>query len=346
MKIVVVVASTVLSSAASAQCVTHFELMASPNDALSMSMSLPLAGTFKGNHDAVNNPTGTQTRPGICCSSGNNPIAYTATIKPNTTIEFPQKQPVFVFCMQEDGMGGAIVDCGALDLIHGDPAPLTISLTITWPTFHTISPNSVFFGVTNLTLPLPAGEITAVNAVQTAPAAGVITPGEGGALILTAALPVDLVFEATVLDQVIVGDPTPVVLPMVAELQPSLQGGYTAVVSLDIPETEIVVPIAGQQIVDQPFDLPTILPPGGTAHLLVSGTFSDGTLTFALGAELSGPGVPQGPPADFNDDCVVDGDDLGTLLGQWGACPECEADFNGDGIVDGDDLGALLGQWS
>ncbi len=49
---------------------------------------------------------------------------------------------------------------------------------------------------------------------------------------------------------------------------------------------------------------------------------------------------------DFNDDGVVDGDDLGTLLGQWGACPGCSADLDGNGIVDGDDLGTLLGHWS
>lgn len=49
---------------------------------------------------------------------------------------------------------------------------------------------------------------------------------------------------------------------------------------------------------------------------------------------------------DFNDDGVVDGDDLGTLLGEWGKCPGCQADLNDDGFVDGDDLGTLLGNWT
>jgi len=49
--------------------------------------------------------------------------------------------------------------------------------------------------------------------------------------------------------------------------------------------------------------------------------------------------------ADFNDDGIVDGSDLGTLLGFWGPCAGCEADFNGDGLVDGNDLGTLLGYW-
>ncbi len=49
--------------------------------------------------------------------------------------------------------------------------------------------------------------------------------------------------------------------------------------------------------------------------------------------------------ADFNGDGVVNGDDLGSLLGQWGPCEGCPADLNGDGAVDGNDLGTLLGAW-
>jgi len=47
--------------------------------------------------------------------------------------------------------------------------------------------------------------------------------------------------------------------------------------------------------------------------------------------------------ADLNGDGMVDGNDLGTLLGQWGT--PGSADFNVDGIVDGNDLGTLLGLW-
>ncbi len=47
--------------------------------------------------------------------------------------------------------------------------------------------------------------------------------------------------------------------------------------------------------------------------------------------------------ADLNGDGAVDGDDLGTLLGQWGGTGS--ADFDGSGLVDGNDLGTLLGDW-
>jgi len=60
----------------------------------------------------------------------------------------------------------------------------------------------------------------------------------------------------------------------------------------------------------------------------------------------------QASPGDLNGDDVVDGADLGTLLGGWGACPtgggdrDCPADLDGSGTVDGADLGLLLGLWS
>lgn len=48
--------------------------------------------------------------------------------------------------------------------------------------------------------------------------------------------------------------------------------------------------------------------------------------------------------ADLNGDGIVNGADLGELLGYWGAGAS-PADLNGDCKVDGADLGELLGQW-
>jgi len=54
------------------------------------------------------------------------------------------------------------------------------------------------------------------------------------------------------------------------------------------------------------------------------------------------PAEPSPCFADLNDDLVVDGADLGILLGAWG---EALGDLNGDGTTDGADLGLMLGQW-
>lgn len=50
-------------------------------------------------------------------------------------------------------------------------------------------------------------------------------------------------------------------------------------------------------------------------------------------------------PADLNHDGVVNGADLGLLLGSWGPCSGCAADLNADGVVNGADLGLMLGSW-
>ena len=50
--------------------------------------------------------------------------------------------------------------------------------------------------------------------------------------------------------------------------------------------------------------------------------------------------------ADLNGDRVVNGADLGTLLGTWGPCGSpCPGDLDGDQMVNGADLGVLLGAW-
>ncbi|MFM8818917.1 MAG: dockerin type I domain-containing protein [Phycisphaerales bacterium] len=77
-----------------------------------------------------------------------------------------------------------------------------------------------------------------------------------------------------------------------------------------------------------------------------------------LGISWAGPGstcddadgdgrpdiCPDQPPPDFNNDGVVDGNDLGILLSEWGVGIS-RADVNGDGAVDGVDLGILLASW-
>ena len=53
-----------------------------------------------------------------------------------------------------------------------------------------------------------------------------------------------------------------------------------------------------------------------------------------------------GPLGDLNGDGIVNGADLGLLLGSWGVCVGCPADLNEDGIVNGADLGLMLGAWT
>ena len=49
---------------------------------------------------------------------------------------------------------------------------------------------------------------------------------------------------------------------------------------------------------------------------------------------------------DLDHDGIVNGTDLGLLLGAWGTTGESEADLDHDGVVNGTDLGLLLGAWT
>ena len=63
-------------------------------------------------------------------------------------------------------------------------------------------------------------------------------------------------------------------------------------------------------------------------------------VTAAAGCAANCSGAPC--PADLNGDTIVNGADLGIMLGDWGGS---ERDLNGDAIVNGADLGLLLGAW-
>lgn len=95
--------------------------------------------------------------------------------------------------------------------------------------------------------------------------------------------------------------------------------------------------------------------PVGIGRLFTSRNLSPGTHTITLTGYDSAlnstvktipvtitPRALPGP--DLNGDGIVNGSDLGTLLGNWGGFGLGDLDFNG--IVDGGDLGILLGAWS
>lgn len=75
-------------------------------------------------------------------------------------------------------------------------------------------------------------------------------------------------------------------------------------------------------------------------HILDSAVFISHLRT---GSGTTGTDPTEDCPADLTDDDIVDGADLGILLGNWNT--DEDGDFNNDGVVDGADLGTLLGAW-
>ena len=69
----------------------------------------------------------------------------------------------------------------------------------------------------------------------------------------------------------------------------------------------------------------------------------DDALAISAGATLAWLVDAPAILGDLNGDGLVNGADLGTLLGAWGT--PGPGDLNGDGIVNGADLGIMLGEW-
>jgi hypothetical protein len=304
-------------------------------------ISLPLAGTWIGNYDAVANPAGTRTIPGLFGGSGNNAIPFTSTVKP--TARVADTVPAGGFSLVVDRAAGTCaVESLSLDVLNGQAGTLDTDLVVSFSTFRTVAPSSTFIGVSNLTVPLEAGSLTAATAAQSGPAVGTAAPNADGTWAFAVTVPAVVSVSGTSMGQPFSsGSPGALVLAGTLSFGP---GGVTVSSSGSVNET---VPVdAPPPIVNQPFPLPTILPPGGTANLLMSGTFSPGTATTTASASLAAAGKLVPRTGDLNADGSVNGADLGILLGAWGAADPGEpADLNADGVVDGIDLGILLGNW-
>jgi hypothetical protein len=101
--------------------------------------------------------------------------------------------------------------------------------------------------------------------------------------------------------------------------------------------THYSVPIAGIEYDD------IVIPFGWT----ISQTAGSSQRREVMISDLRWIGPPPPPPclADFNDDRVVDGKDLGLLFSLWYSTVPGEVDLNGDGFVDRQDLNLLISAW-
>ena len=304
-------------------------------------ISAPNVGTFKGNWNARTNPTGTKTIPGLFGGSGNNPINYSALFGAsgdNTT------NPTGGFAMSIDTTLLTFSVSGlAIDMLGSATASVDATATVTYSTFHTQGPNAIFPG---LTLPLPLGVATleSLDATQTGGTiAGVLVPQTASTYTFVTAVPVDIFAVVTINGQTTVSDPIPFALPIAGTID---FGGENVTLSLSISNsfsqtTPLDPPLT---FTDQPLDLPTVLPPGGVAHLLFSGSIASVTVGAGINATIVADAAALLDPADLNGDGAVNAADLGILLGAWGSSGP--GDLNGDGIVNAADLAIMLGAWS
>ena len=334
---------TLLSNASAA--VLAQDLLIEPKESMvdqTLLVSVPFDGVLIGDFDAKSNPDGTQTRPGLFGGSGNLPVGYSAVFG----IGSPslQSQPSGFIAVDAVDIGDGIlgIDGFEFDVLSGGTASVGVDLTILLQTFRTYAPFSIYPGGFEIPIPLQTGTISSF-----------VVRSETPATVLVASAGDGYEFEA--------------VLPAVISLEIDFGAGvqvfdlpfaFPFTVFNDTATTETVLTLssavsaAGEQPVDFPpfdeipFELPTFPPGDETAGVLLGGTITSVISELDLLVEIVASAPVSTNPADFNDDGVVNGADLGFLISSWGVCIGCPEDLNFDGIVNGSDLGLFIAAWT
>lgn len=302
-------------------------------------IQLPLAGSWIGNYVAVTNETGTRTIPGLFGGSGNTAIPFSSTVKPKVSITNTHPTGTFQFGFNA-ATGAVDVSNLLVDTLAGQTGTISTSMLLTYSTFRTVQPSSTFIGLTNVDVPVDSGSLTTATAAQSGAAIGVATPNTDGTFAFAVTVPVTISVAGTALGQPFTST-SPAAMALTGTF--SIVGNAISLTSQGAINETVPVP-AAPPLVSAPFDLPTILPAGQVAHLLISGTFADGSSTTVGSSSLVMNGVPVPIIGDINGDGVVNGFDLGLLLSGWGQ--PGPTDLNNDGITNGFDLGVLLTNWS
>jgi hypothetical protein len=307
----------------------------------STDIAAPFAGTFKGNYDATTTPTGTQTRLGYFGGSGNQLVNYTASFALNGDIN-SHPTGTLVADLDEEALQVRISNLN-FDLLGATAATLPATVNINYQTFHTVSPNGIFPG--GVTIPVPVGNanVTKLRAVQSGkPTIGVLVPRKTGGYTFTAAVPVDLILSADALGTPIADNSViPGVLPVTGTLTATPAGlQFSFTISGTNTQTQ---PITNGTFTDQPLALPTVIPAGGTANLLISGAVTSVTVATTINSTTNGAGTRRPVTGDLNGDYAVNASDMAILLGNWAGTGV--GDLNGDGSVGPNDLSILLNNW-
>jgi hypothetical protein len=238
-------------------------------------LSLPLPGNAIGDYDATTNPTGTRTCTTLFGTCNNTAIPLSATALTEFNIV---GTPSGGFRGTLDTKAGVLlVSDLSVSVIGRQGASADLTLEVLYSTFRTQQPNSIFPGGVPLPLPLGQGSIDDVLLVQTGPAVPVVLTPSGVAGVFTVAglVPAELSFQLDLLGQVSAVGPLPFALPLAGTLD--LTGAnprFTLSVDQSAQQT-VPNPAPGQVIEDLAFPLPTVLPPGGTANLLLDLTPGD-----------------------------------------------------------------------
>ena len=305
------------------------------------------SGSLIGDFEAETNPDGTKTMPGVFGGEGNQPIPLSLN---QILTGGGTTAPTGSFVLNVDTSLGLIsIQDLAVNVLGGDTRmdlPVESTVYMLFDTFRTYSPDSLFVGGFEVPIPLGSGSITAWSIQQTGIAGGALietdTPGEW---TFSATATIDFLIQASLEGQPIDIPATPLEITLSGTyVETSDERVLTIIFDESQDQSQVLDPPV--EIPATPLPLPTILPPGGTANVVLSLTLSDiGSSILQSGQFQASRDIEQEVPGDATGDGQVNVDDLLIVISSWGPCQACPADFNLDGVVGVDDLLILLANW-
>lgn len=253
------------------------------------------AGTLIGAYDAATNPAGTRTKPGLFGSFGdteNQPVDMTALLNASGTPAAPMGG---TFTLLADTAGGAAtLSSYAAQLSGPAVGALSTSATVTTSSFRTRNPTSTYPGGVPITLPIGTATVTSLSIVQKGGAAtGTLVPtATPGDFTLTVSAGFEVTVGVNLAGSDLVLGPVTTVLPLEGTLHlDGTDASLSALSALTFTQSDSpALPLPAI-----PFDLPTVLPPGGTASILLNLTLNSlaTTLEGSLSTNATGTAVPE-----------------------------------------------------
>jgi hypothetical protein len=271
-----------LSNVASGQLPYNFTVNSSASglDA-TLSLSASTSGTLIGNYDPNTTPTGTRTKPGVWGPFGdteNLPVNISLAGGFGNTVH---TAPTGAFQLDLDLASGLLrIRNFGSNLLGSGPLTAPATVTLETESFRTRNPSSLYIGGVPIEIPVGSATLSQFSVTQTGgDAFGTLTETGPNTYSFAVAPLVDLTATFDFFGNPLEVPPTSVVFPLGGEL---VLSGNTALITslqpLDFSQTQPI----GQALPQYALDLPTIIPPGDTAHLLLNLTLDE------IAASLSG----------------------------------------------------------
>lgn len=302
----------------------------------------PFPGSFIGNYSPKSNPGGTRTLPGVSGGSGNVAINCLASLSVSGDVP---TVPTGSFVLGLDLSAFTVsVEDFSLDVLGGQPADLGARLLLSYDTFHSVNPNAIYPG--GLTTPIVLGDaqVSTLTVVQSTASQEAFLLEEGeGLYSFTMQLEAGYTLAATARGESLgSGETFTAILPLYGTVTVDEGGGVSVSIALEHTQTADQ-PIGIAPFAAEPIGIPTVLPPGSTAGVLLSGGASSISISIGLSGTIGATGVPEARDGDVNGDASVNAEDLTILLNYWGQ--PGPTDLDADGTTGPMDLAIMLGNW-